>query len=174
MEENKEVQQEAMSGSYVESPSGGAAVYEEKSKQSVNYAMGILGALIGVGIGMAAQVGVYQLGYISAICGFLMMFFALKGFSMLGRGMNIQGMLICIVLVLAGVYFAYNISIAVQICSELEGYTFGDAYKSISPLLDTNSEFKSGYYEDLIKSYGFAVLSVVLEIVNIAKGRRKF
>ena len=39
----------------------------------VNWITGIVGALVGVAIGVAAWVGIYQLGYIASVAGFIMM-----------------------------------------------------------------------------------------------------
>ncbi len=138
----------------------------------VNWIAGIVGALIGVVIGVAAWVGIYQLGYIAGIAGFIMLICSIKGFEMLGGGLNIPAIIICVVLDLGAVYFAHNIAIAVSIMQELDGYSFTSAYKYIPYLLEY-PEFAEAYYKDLMMGYGLTLVAIIPSIINYIKGNRQ-
>ena len=93
----------------------------------LNWITGIVGALVGVAIGVAAWVGIYQLGYIAGIAGFIMMICSIKGFELLGGGINIPAMILCVVIDLVAVYFAHKLAVTVSIMQELN-YGFGQSY----------------------------------------------
>lgn len=141
-------------------------------KMKVNWITGIVGAVIGVVIGVAAWVGIYQLGYIAGIAGFIMLICSIKGFELLGGGLNIPAIIICIVIDLGAVYFAHNIAIAVSIMQEMDGYSFTSAYKYIPYLLEY-SEFAEAYYKDLVMGYGLTLVAIIPSIINYIKGSRK-
>ena len=74
--------------------------------------------------------------------------------------MNIVGAVICILLVLVAVYFAHNISVAVEVMQELD-ISFVAAYQSIPDLREVSSEFNEGYLHDLLFGYLLTLLAVV-------------
>lgn len=138
----------------------------------VNWITGIVGALVGVVIGMAAWVGIYQLGYIAGIAGFIMMTCSIKGFEILGGGLNVPAVIVCVVIDIVAVYFAHNIAIAISVMQEMESYSFTAAYKYIPYLLEY-SEFSSAYYRDLAMGYGLTLIAIVPSVINFIKGNRR-
>lgn len=142
------------------------------AEKPVNMVAGIVGAFLGVLIGVVLWVVVYQMGYIAGIAGFVMMICAFKGFELLGGRINIPGSVICIVMVLAAVYFAHNISIAVSVMQEVDGYSFGSAYRYIPAFRKMSREFNSAYLHDLVIGYLLTLAAIVPSIRNVIKGGR--
>ncbi len=120
---------------------------ENFMEKKVNMITGIVGAVIGVLIGVAAWVGIYQLGYIAGIAGFIMMICSIKGFELLGGGLNVPAVILCIVIDIVAVYFAHRLAIAVSVMQELK-YSFSQSYSYIPYLLEYE-EFATAYYKDL-------------------------
>lgn len=133
----------------------------------VNMVTGIVGAFLGVLIGVVLWVIIYQMGYIAGLAGFVMMICAFKGFELLGGKMNIPGAVICIVMVLVAVYFAHNISIAISVMTEVDGYTFGTAYRFIPTFRNMSSEFDSAYIHDLVLGYVLTLVAIVPSIKSM-------
>ena len=140
---------------------GAAGGFVEKP---VNYLTGTIGALPGVIVGIVLWIIISKLGYIAGIAGILMMLCSLKGFELLGGRLSIPGIIICVVLDLIAVYFAHNISCAIEIMDTMKDYnvdySFSEAYKSISEFMKMG-EFKNAYYHDLIIGYGLTIVSIV-------------
>lgn len=141
-------------------------------QKPVNMVTGFVGAFLGVLIGVVLWVIVYQMGYIAGIAGFVMMICAFKGFELLGGGMNIPGAVICVILVLAAVYFAHNISIAISVMQEVDGYSFGSAYRYIPAFRKMSREFDSAYIHDLVIGYLLTLVAIVPSIKAMVKGGR--
>jgi len=172
MEENFEKQEQGMqenanAADFVSSY-GGQNPVPPMEEKPVNMITGIVGAIVGVLIGVVLWVVVYQMGFIAGIAGFVMMICAFKGFELLGGRMNIAGAVICILLVLAAVYFAHNIAVAVEVMQELD-ISFAAAYRSIPDLREAYSEFNEGYLHDLL----FGYLLTLVAIVPSFKGKRR-
>ncbi len=164
MEENFEKQeqgaQENASAADFVSSYGGQNPVPPMEEKPINMITGIVGAFVGVLIGVVLWVVIYQMGFIAGIAGFVMMICAFKGFELLGGRMNIVGAVICILLVLVAVYFAHNISVAVEVMQELD-ISFVAAYQSIPDLREVSSEFNEGYLHDLLFGYLLTLLAVV-------------
>lgn len=137
----------------------------------INMVTGIVGAFIGVLIGVALHVGIYQMGYIASISGIVMMVGAIKGFELLGKGLNIPAIIFCIVIVLAAVFFANKIAMAVEIMREWD-YEFGTSYKYIDYLTEVNSEYASAYMHNLVMGYVFSLIGIIPSIRDFLRGKR--
>lgn len=139
---------------------------------SINFFTGLIGALIGVAIGMVLWVVIYRLGYIAGIAGFVMMICSIKGFELLGRGLNIPAIILCVVLDLVAVYFAQNIAVAVEIMVQMKGLmtnlTFPDAYKMISNFMKMD-DFKSAYIQDMVLGYVLTIIAIVPSLKGFVK-----
>lgn len=172
MEENFEKQEQGAQGNAADfvSSYGGQNPVPSMEEKPVNMITGIVGAFVGVLIGVVLWVVVYQMGFIAGIAGFVMMICASKGFELLGGRMNVAGAVICILLVLIAVYFAHNISVAVEVMQELD-VSFAVAYQSIPDLRELSSEFNEGYLHDLLFGYVLTLLAIVPSFKK--KGRRE-
>lgn len=139
---------------------------ELETKQE-NMLAGILGALIGGVIGGAAIVLVGQLGLISAISGVILAFCTLKGYELLGKKLSKQGILVCIVIMLAVPYLADRISWALVIMKEFE-WLFGDAFLYVHQVV-TEFELEANYWKDLLFVYAFTALGAFTMIKQTLK-----
>lgn len=139
---------------------------ELETKQE-NMLAGILGALIGGVIGGAAIVLVGQLGLISAISGVILAFCTLKGYELLGKKLSKQGILVCIVIMLAVPYLADRISWALVIMKEFE-WLFGDAFLYVHEVV-TEFELEANYWKDLLFVYAFTALGAFTMIKQTLK-----
>ncbi len=139
----------------------------------VNVFTGTIGALIGVLIGVAVWVGIYHFGYIASLAGAVMMICAFKGFELLGRGMNMAGLIICIVIVLAAVFGAHTLSIILEVmwAEESGDISFWEACQRVKAMSALSGGFEEGYIKDLIMGYAFTLLAIVPIIKNYVKGR---
>ena len=139
---------------------------ELETKQE-NMLAGILGALMGGVIGGAAIVLVGQLGLISAISGVILAFCTLKGYELLAKKLSKQGILVCIVIMLAVPYLADRISWALVIMKEFE-WLFGDAFLYVHQVV-TEFELEANYWKDLLFVYGFTALGAFTMIKQTLK-----
>lgn len=139
---------------------------ELETKQE-NMLAGILGALVGGVIGGAAIVLVGQLGLISAISGVILAFCTLKGYELLGKKLSKQGILVCIVIMLAVPYLADRISWALVIMKEFE-WLFGDAFLYVHQVV-TEFELEANYWKDLLFVYAFTALGAFTMIKQTLK-----
>lgn len=128
----------------------------EIQEKKENFALGILGALIGGLIGGASIVLFGQMGMISALSGVVLAFCTLKGYELLGKERSVLGTVACVVIMLVVPYFADRINWALVIVNEL-GLAFGDAFLYVHEVVE---EFglEGDYWKDLLFIYGFAAL----------------
>ena len=133
----------------------------EIQKKKDNFALGILGALIGGLLGAASIILLAQAGLISAISGLILAFCTLKGFELLGGKLDKKAIAVCVVIMLAVPYFADRASWAIAYCQAFEknGLTlpFGDAFGYLYELLEFE-ELMGDYIKNLLLVYGFTAL----------------
>ena len=145
---------------------------EVETKQEKMLA-GILGALIGGIIGGAAIVLVGQMGLISAISGVILAFCTLKGYELLGKKLSKQGILVCILIMLAVPYLADRVSWAleiVKVSEELFGirWLFGDAFLYVHDVVKERGA-EADYWKDLLFVYAFTALGAFTMIRQTLK-----
>ena len=129
---------------------------EIKGKKG-NLITGIVGALLGSLIGVAAWVGVYRLGYIAALVGLVLIVCTFKGFSLFGGKLNALGIVLCVAISAGMLYIAEQISVAWEILDVFGvdyGVTFAQAYRSIPQFMQDN-DFKMAVIQDLAYGYLF-------------------
>ncbi len=139
----------------------------ELETKKENMLAGIFGALIGGIIGGVAIVLVGQLGLISAVSGVILAFCTLKGYELLGKKLSKQGILVCIVIMLAVPYLADRISWALVIMNEFE-WAFGDAFLYVHDVV-TEFELEADYWKDLLFVYAFTALGAFTMIKQTLK-----
>lgn len=132
---------------------------EIKGKKG-NIITGIVGALLGSLIGVAAWVAVYRLGYIAAIIGLVLIVCTFKGYSMFGGKLNALGIIICVAISAGMLYVAEQLSVAWEILDYFGadyGISFAQAYRSIPQFMQDN-DFKMAVIQDL--AYGYIFMAV--------------
>ncbi|MGN0131051.1 MAG: hypothetical protein ACI4AA_01265 [Lachnospiraceae bacterium] len=121
---------------------------QKKKLGSGNVIGGIIGALLGSLLGVAAWVIIYELGYISALGGLIMVVCSMKGYELLGGRLNKLGIaLSCIISVLM-LFFAEQVCLSIEICKALSDFTFIEAFQSV-PFFLSQSEIMAAAAQDV-------------------------
>ncbi len=131
----------------------------ERKAETSNLLPGIGGAFIGSLAGVAAWLLIAQLGFVSAISGFLMAFCAFYMYEKFGKALDLKGVIACVVIVLLMVYVANHLTWVIAVYKELKnyGYTFGDVFKQLGMILKQVDLVKS-YRSDLAIGYLLTVV----------------
>lgn len=140
-----------------------------------NIVGGIIGALLGSLIGVIAWVLIYQLGYLSALGGLIMIVCALKGYEMLGGILNKTGIIISCILSLLMLLLAEQFALSIEIYNAYKDYyeiTFFDAFQS-APSFLTEPDVRSAVIYDLAIGYVLMIVgawSTIRQAYKRAKG----
>ena len=143
----------------------------EIQEKKENFALGILGALIGGLIGGASIVLFGQMGMISALSGVILAFCTLKGYELLGKERSMLGTVACVVIMLVVPYFADRVNWAMVIVEEL-GLAFGDAFLYVHEVVEEFS-LEGDYWKDLLFIYGFAALGAFTIVKQPGKKKKE-
>ncbi len=149
-----------------------SAVLSEQARHLKKESMvsGVVGALLGSLIGMAAIVLIGQLGYISAISGFIMAACTVKGYELLGGKISRKGVIISVVIMAAMVYIGNRADWALSIVRQLsaEGYDLDllTSFQSIPYWISEDMLDASSYYGNLAMVYAFTALGAFPTIKN--------
>ena len=150
----------------------------EKNRQEIkakkgNVVTGLVGALFGALLGGVVWVLVYQLGYIAGIAGLIGSVCALKGYEKFGGKINAVGIIISILMTIAALYFAQNISYAIEIKKALEGYdiTFFEAYQALPGLMQEYGEIARAYWGELAGGIILAAASSAVTVYGMYKNK---
>lgn len=129
----------------------------ERQKQHSNPFLGFIGAVIGAIPGVILWLLIYRLGYIAAICGLLLAFGAVKGYSMLGKRLDGKGTVISVIVSIGmlGVALILCYGWALLDVFGPEGYSFLDCVLAVPAML-------SGYPEVLASFVGEFFMGLLL------------
>ena len=122
-----------------------------------NKVAGAIGALIGalLGIGIWCLIGLF--GKIAVIGGFAICLGTLGGYLLLGQGISRKGLVICLIIVLAAVYFATRLNYGILLYREMEGeLTFWESYTGAMTIIKSYGEMGS-----FLKDLGFGYLITI-------------
>lgn len=157
-------------------PMGGPS-YAGASGKSVrtksNFIPGLVGAFLGSLIGVALWVGIYHLGYIAGIAGAVMIVCSFAGYEKLGKGLDVKGIITCVVMSILMLYVAGRISVSLELYLELKDYlggTFFDYYRGMFDLLASVDEVGS-FWGDLGMGYFLFVIVSVSYVVRALKSK---
>lgn len=134
----------------------------EKLESRESYLTGAVGALLGAALGAVIWAAVLYMGYVASIVGFVIAFFAVKGYDLL-RGRQGKGklwiLLLCVVLgVVLGTFGAYTYELVKMISSgELYGMTYSDV-PALLGMLIADGEFMAAAGKDVLLGLLYAVL----------------
>ena len=136
-----------------------AKIREEVNKRvggkGSNIIGGIVGALFGSLIGVAVWVVIYQLGYLCAFAGAIMVICALNGYKKLGGKLDTKGIILSCILCICMVWVAEQTCLAIEIYkvyNEMFEVSFFEAFRSVPDFLG-ESEIKSAVTYDLVMGY---------------------
>ena len=131
-----------------------------KPEKPENMLTGIVGALLGAVIGAGVIILLGQLGFVSALSGFILAVCTLKGYELLGGKLSVKGIIISLVLLLVTPYLADRLDWAIVIMQEFsaEGVTFGEAFAAVPALIEEGAIVQSEYIKNLLMLYAFTIL----------------
>ena len=99
---------------------------------------------------------VYQLGYIAAIVGLVMVICTFKGYTLFGGRLNMAGIVVCVLISVGMLYVAEQAALALEIQQAMSAYigeiSFFDAYRSISEFMEF-PDVKNAVIYDLVMGY---------------------
>ncbi|MFQ9515574.1 MAG: hypothetical protein ACLRZ9_07060 [Eubacterium sp.] len=129
-------------------------------KESSNVITGIIGALIGSLLGVGVWIIIYLSGNMAEIAGWLIVFFAIKGYKILGHTLDKKGIIICSIISLLMVLAAHHLSCTIVCYRELKNYidvNFIDAFKLLPEVISAGDDGWKGYFSELRNGYLFAL-----------------
>lgn len=136
---------------------------------------GLIGALLGSLIGVAVWVAIYQMGYLCAFAGAIMVICALKGYKSFGGKLDTKGVIISCIICIGMVWMSEQISLAIEIYkayNDMFGVDFFEAFRAVPDFL-TDSEVKSAVTYDLVMGYLLMILGAfgtVHQAIKESKG----
>ena len=141
-----------------------------------NIIAGIVGALLGSLIGVAVWVGIYQLGYLCAFAGAIMVVCALRGYQLLGGKLDTKGVIISCLICIGMVWMAEQTCLTIEICKAYDeeygmAISFFEAFKSVPDFMGV-SKIKSAVTYDLIMGYFLMVLGAFGTVIQAFKQSR--
>lgn len=137
-----------------------------------NVPKGILGALIGAIPGIVLWIILSKIGIIASICGIVILIGVVVGYTALGKEFDILGMIISLAVVIFSVYFATNLSWALELHKVLKdadnSYSLMWCMKNLSWVLEL-TDSKGGFIKDLVIGYLFTIVGAGSYIHKIMK-----
>ncbi len=137
---------------------------EEKNNKKENMVAGIVGALLGSLIGVAAILLISRLGFVAAVSGMIMGVCCLKGYELLGGKISRTGALICAGIMVVMVYMAVRLDWTLIIIRDL-GWDFFTAFTNVHYVVKA-SDNTGNFIMGLVMNYLFTALGGAPSIVN--------
>lgn len=134
--------------------------------QKSNMVGGLVGAFLGALIGCVVWVLIYRLGYIAGLAGAITAICAFKGYEMLGKHLDIKGVIGSLIIALIMIFFANKVAWSWEIYDAFVGYydiTFFDAFLAAEEIIAEN-DLTAAYYGELLIGY---LLTLVASYKNI-------
>ena len=146
--------------------------HEAAKNKPGNIITGLVGAFIGSLIGVALWVAVFALGYIAALCGFVLAITIIKGYELFGGKLNALGIFSTIMLTLIMVYVATYLSYGYSIYDtfkETDNIDIFTAIRSVNRFLKEFPEFANSFHSDLFLGYVFTTIGTVTTFITAYK-----
>ncbi len=133
------------------------------SMKKENLLGGIVGALLGSLIGVAAIVIIAQLGYVSVWSGVIMGVCTVKGYSLLAGKFTKKGIIISLIVMAVMIYIGNNLDWAIAIMRELNS-SFYEAFSSVGDIVEY-SGLQSNYSTNLAMLYLFSAIGAIPTVI---------
>ena len=147
-------------------------------EKSENVAAGIAGAILFGLIGAGLYFGVYQLGYIAGICGFLIFFLANFGYGLFcGKkdSVSIARIVTTIVVTLIMIFLAEYVCVAFELYrafkEEGDPVPFIDILRAL-PNAFADKEFTLEFFKELGIAALMAVIAIAANVAKMIKDRK--
>lgn len=144
--------------------------YTSEDEVSENWLMGTLGAFLGSLIGVATQLIISMMGFVSAFSGIVMAVCALRGYERFGKRISKKGIFIVVIVLIVMVFVGSMLDTSILIAGELNGElsTF-QVFIHLFELFDAVPELRGAFYQDLMVTYLFTLFGGVPTIRDVAK-----
>lgn len=148
------------------------APLEPLPEKPVNVPAGIAGAVLFALAGGALYFGIYQIGIIAGLCGFIMFFLANLGYGIFSGNMGkttVTRIVTCIVVTVVILFLAEYVSVAFDIYKAIKAEGFAMSFSDVlrgMPELFSDKEFAGKFFLE----YGLALLvAAVATATTVAK-----
>lgn len=146
----------------------GMGVVSEKQ----NILLGSIGALAGAVVGTILWIVIAAFtGYVFFLLGAGIAFLAMFLYYKLAKGMNVVGVIICVVLTCVAIYVGNRVGTVFAIANEWN-YSYSAASTLFDLNMDYNDSFKMEYIRTMIMSYIVSIGYTVAVIVSRIKKRK--
>lgn len=141
----------------MEDVKSGISIEEDPQSKKSNVLLGIIGAFLGAALGGVIWIAIGEFGFIAGLAGFLMMFFAIKGYQMLAGGLDKKGQVISLVIAFLMIFVSNYLLYAIQYCEYFYNtdYSINNMLASIRELPDflKLGEVTGSFLKDLAVGY---------------------
>lgn len=151
---------------------GNEGLFDEKAGSKGNYFTGIIGAVLGSLLGVVVFVAIDRLGYVSAISGVAIAFFAGKGYKMLGGPISRAMPVIIGLTVILSALFGVLASIVIWWVTEYDA-PLGEAIELMFFFLTSDFEFVGEVLLECILPLLFSILGAWATIRQLYKEGRE-
>ena len=159
-------------------PAAVETVVPTSPKKSDNVAAGIVGAFLLSLIGVAVYFGVYQLGFIAGICGFIIFILANFGYGLFcgnkqsdSKARIIISIVISIIMIALAEYICVAFEVFMAFKEEGMPITFIQALRAV-PMLLHESEILGEVLKDLLIAYGLGIVATISTVIKMVKDRK--
>ena len=123
-----------------------------RKSQPGNVLLGLVGPVIGAVPGVILWLLIYRLGYIAAVCGLLLAFGAVKGYSMLGKRLDVKGTVISVIVSVVMLVVALMLCYGWALYDVFgpEGFTFLDCILAVPTTLAVYPEILTTFVGEFI------------------------
>jgi hypothetical protein len=144
-----------------------------ETKQNSNVLTGLIGALLGSLVGVALWVLIGQLNFIAGIAGLVILNFAVKGYTLFGRGFDRKGAMVCVLVAIVMIFNANILDYAIFISRELLKFdasfdTIRYVFANFFELMGEIDAWR-GFLVDLAIGYGLSLWSSFHTIKSLFK-----
>lgn len=143
-----------------------------------NVAAGIVGAFLFALIGAALYFGLYQIGFIAGICGFVMFILANFGYGLFCGSKNsvstariITCIVITVIMIALAEYLCLSFELFNVFREEGEPISFTTALRMI-PYVIGDKEVLGPVVKELLFAYGLSAIAIVSTVIRMVKERK--
>lgn len=140
---------------------------EVKSKKG-NMLTGLVGAFLGSLVGVVVWVLIYQLGYIAAIGGLIMVVAVIKGYEIFGGRLSLGGTIACVVLSVAMLFLAHYSCYAFEVYKAFSAeyeVSFFECFQAL-PAFFEDSDLRTSFIGELVIGYLLMAVGSVSSIIS--------
>lgn len=134
-----------------------------------NYVTGFLGAILGSIIGMICMIVFFNLGYVSAVAGIVMAVCTIYLYKKFAKGISKEGIIISILVMVLGVFLAYNTAVAISLKSALKEMGFEVSFFKVLVAIPKLIKEKYFPYGQYLLNLGLLYLFTFAGAVGIIK-----